>query len=301
MKNVEQEESVFQTEENIWFYVLNGERKGPVSEAELLRLLEARYIHGDTMIWKQGLPDWLPVTRSGIVIEKRDEIVEKKVGNISIVLLLFVPVISSLIQYLIAGSFQVSADKLLWIVAALNIFCCTFDYYRVKKAGYDTDRLNTALLLFVPLYIYKRMALVNGKKWAFTLIWTTVLVLDILIPAEFWVKAINMSNPAMITVVKESSFSGAEDTTVEKMFVNALDHCQWSTYMGSNREILVQVEGVLEIKGDEDDPEDAVCTLETVFEIDMASSCEVISMKEDGVEYSDDEITTMLTYLRDAG
>ena len=73
------------------------------------------------------------------------------------------------------------------------------DYYRVKKAGYNADKLMAVFVFLIPLYIYKRMALVKGKKWTFTLIWVAVFVLDILIPATFWVKAINMSNPAMIS------------------------------------------------------------------------------------------------------
>lgn len=292
------EQSVFQNEANddIWYYVLNDERKGPISEAELLRLLEAGYIYGNTLVWKQGFQNWLPINQSGIVMQKRDETVVNKVGNVSIILLVFMPIVSTLLSYLLAGWLQISSDKLLWIAYVLNILCCTFDYYRVKNAGYNMDKLNAAFLLFVPLYIYRRMVLVNGKKWTFTLVWTVVFVLDILIPAPFWIKSVNMSNPAMITVVKEGSFVGCEDTTVGEMFANALEHCQWNTYMGSNREILVQVKGVLQMEGEGDEP-DTAYDLETVFELKMDSSYEVTKMKDNVGTYSDDEITDMITYL----
>lgn len=294
--NVGQEQPVFKNEENIWYYALNEERKGPVSETEILRLLEAGYIHGNTLVWKQGFQNWLPINQSGIVMEKSDETVVNEVGNVSIILLVFVPIVSTLLSYLLAGWLQISSDKLMWVAYVLNILCCTFDYYRVKNAGYNMDKLNAAFLFFIPLYIYRRMVLVNGKKWMFTLLWTAVFALDIFIPASFWVKAVNMSNPAMITVVKEGSFVGCEGTTVEKMFTNALDNCLWNTYMGSDREIFVQVKGVLQMEGEGDEP-DIVCDLETVFKINMDSSYEVIEMKENGSTYSDDEITNMLTYL----
>lgn len=151
---------------NNWYYVFNGDRKGPISEAELLRLLESGHINENTQVWKQGLQNWVSIAQSGIVLPKKDEtapppLTANQMNNKPIVFLLLVPIISTFMQYLIAGWLQVDANKLWWVAVGLNIICCTMDYYRVKKAGYNADKLMAAFVFLIPLYIYKRMALVK--------------------------------------------------------------------------------------------------------------------------------------------
>jgi hypothetical protein len=49
-----------------WFYVLHGQRAGPVSDAQLDELLRSGAITRETLIWRQGMADWQPLhlTRS---------------------------------------------------------------------------------------------------------------------------------------------------------------------------------------------------------------------------------------------
>ena len=287
----EKEQLQFQNDINIWYYVFNGDRKGPISEAELLRLLEVGNINENTQVWKQGFQNWVSMAQSGIIMPEKDETVPpplpvNQMDNKPIIFLLFVPIISTFIQFLIAGWLQIDVNKLWGIVYGLNTICCAMDYHRVKKAGYNAGKLVAAFIFLVPLYIYKRMSLVKGKKWTFTLIWAAVFVLDILIPATFWVKAVDMSNPAMISTVKDGSFYGYEDTTVGRIFDRVLDDCEWNTYMGVNRRILVQVKG--EVDGDE---------LDTVFELDMDMSFEVSSMRLNGEFCSNQQINSIIEYL----
>ncbi len=41
-----------------WYYVKDGERQGPVSEADLRQLLQTGEIKNDTLIWHEGMADW---------------------------------------------------------------------------------------------------------------------------------------------------------------------------------------------------------------------------------------------------
>jgi len=43
-----------------WYYALNGEQAGPVSEAELTRLVRAGVITPATLVWHGGMADWQP-------------------------------------------------------------------------------------------------------------------------------------------------------------------------------------------------------------------------------------------------
>lgn len=45
-----------------WFYALNGQQKGPVSEQEIVQLASTGVINASTLIWRDGLPDWQPVS-----------------------------------------------------------------------------------------------------------------------------------------------------------------------------------------------------------------------------------------------
>lgn len=296
-KSSKQEEGAFQTQDKNWYYSFNGETQGPVSETELLKMLETGYINESTMVWKQGFQGWVTIGQAGISIPKNNVAVVKKISNKPIVFLVFVPIISSLLQYLLAGWNQISADRLFYIAYMLNFVCCLIDYSRVKKAGYDMSKLNLVFLFFLPLYIYRRVQLVNGRKWTLTILWTAILIIDMLIPAEFWVKVVNMSNPDMISIVKDGAFDDFKDKTVGRIFEDRLESCIWKTYMGENREIYVEVSGILRIEDDESDVGYVSYNLKTTFELGMGSSFEVVKMEEDGEAYTDDEISTMLSYL----
>jgi hypothetical protein len=43
----------------MWYYTLNGQQAGPVSQAELAQMLNGA-LPSDTMVWKDGMGDWLP-------------------------------------------------------------------------------------------------------------------------------------------------------------------------------------------------------------------------------------------------
>ena len=45
-----------------WHYAINGQQQGPVSADELSRLLSAGSITTETLIWKEGMADWLPLS-----------------------------------------------------------------------------------------------------------------------------------------------------------------------------------------------------------------------------------------------
>lgn len=46
-----------------WFYESNGERRGPITATELRSLAVSQEVKPSTLIWKEGLPDWVPASR----------------------------------------------------------------------------------------------------------------------------------------------------------------------------------------------------------------------------------------------
>ena len=46
-----------------WHYERQGERQSPVSFAELQRIVASGRIHPDNLVWKTGMPEWLPAVQ----------------------------------------------------------------------------------------------------------------------------------------------------------------------------------------------------------------------------------------------
>ena len=43
-----------------WHYVEQGQQIGPVTDAQLSKLFQAGTITADSLVWCDGLPDWIP-------------------------------------------------------------------------------------------------------------------------------------------------------------------------------------------------------------------------------------------------
>lgn len=43
-----------------WYYVANGQRQGPIAQDEFERLVANRSIANETLVWREGMPEWQP-------------------------------------------------------------------------------------------------------------------------------------------------------------------------------------------------------------------------------------------------
>lgn len=48
---------------NEWYYTKVGLKQGPVPESELLQKIRRGEIDGGNLVWKEGMADWLPLSR----------------------------------------------------------------------------------------------------------------------------------------------------------------------------------------------------------------------------------------------
>jgi len=53
-----------------WHYAAAGERRGPIDDAELDRLVETGAITADTLVWRAGMAEWRPLreARAGLIV-----------------------------------------------------------------------------------------------------------------------------------------------------------------------------------------------------------------------------------------
>ena len=47
-----------------WRYGVGGTRRGPVGDAELRRLADAGTLRPTDLVWRAGMPDWVPADRA---------------------------------------------------------------------------------------------------------------------------------------------------------------------------------------------------------------------------------------------
>jgi hypothetical protein len=50
-----------------WHYSTNGQQLGPVSDAQLDQLLNSGQINGDTLVWREGMENWQPLSTVRVV------------------------------------------------------------------------------------------------------------------------------------------------------------------------------------------------------------------------------------------
>lgn len=50
-----------------WYYSVGVEQKGPISEADLRRLVQDGIVTHQTLVWREGLPEWQPYSATGLV------------------------------------------------------------------------------------------------------------------------------------------------------------------------------------------------------------------------------------------
>jgi hypothetical protein len=47
-----------------WYYARNGHQAGPVSESEIPSLINSGVVVASTLVWHEGMTDWLPANQS---------------------------------------------------------------------------------------------------------------------------------------------------------------------------------------------------------------------------------------------
>jgi|JI6StandDraft_1071083.scaffolds.fasta_scaffold106477_2 uncharacterized membrane protein YhaH (DUF805 family) len=54
------------SEEKQWYFVEEGKRAGPVAESALRSLIRSSRVQGATLVWTDGMSDWVPLAQSAI-------------------------------------------------------------------------------------------------------------------------------------------------------------------------------------------------------------------------------------------
>ncbi|MCI6978877.1 MAG: GYF domain-containing protein [Lachnospiraceae bacterium] len=162
----------------LWYYMQGNDRKGPVTEKQILDLAKTGSINRTSLVWKDGFTDWviaektvLKYTLNSVLPPVPPEAVSDKwlwaLATIpifaNIVLSRFIPTDLSILLTL--------------IVVALNISFLTLDIKDLKKSGIVVESWIWVGFVLVPVYLFVRAAKTNKNK-APGIVWCVLFVLQ---------------------------------------------------------------------------------------------------------------------------
>lgn len=180
-----------QVVENSWFYEEGGQRKGPISENEIIEMIKIKKITHGSSVWEKRYPDWQKIEntelRTYLHANEPPPLTGEHVNNTVVWVLAFAPLIGLFLEYFFAGlvnsSSQYAAEaameesKYWFITVALNIALSIMDEKKLKKAGNNTEKFK-GWVWIVPVYLFQRAK--NLKhNYAYFGVWVACFILTL--------------------------------------------------------------------------------------------------------------------------
>ena len=179
------------TEDGIWFYEENGQRKGPVSESEIIKFIKSSVVSNGSSVWKKGFPDWLKIENTDLRIHLDDSapppLAGEHINNTLVWVLAFAPLIGYFLEWIVAvavhgdnsiAQHAMANSKYWFVTLGLNIALAFFDEEQLKRAGHNTDKFK-GLVWIVPVYLYQR-AEATKQNLVYFNVWIGCFVLVLL-------------------------------------------------------------------------------------------------------------------------
>lgn len=163
-----------------WFLELDGQRRGPLSQAQVLQLIADETATPQTRAWRKGYAHWRPLAETELAPATHTmppPIAPSKVSSGLAWTLAFAPLLGEFCAGFLAGATRTSIDEYWWVTLVLNVVLSLLDERRLGKAGYQTPGAGAALL--VPFYLFKR-AQVLQQSQTLLVIWLLLFVLTLL-------------------------------------------------------------------------------------------------------------------------
>ena len=181
-----------------WFYVDQGEKKGPLSAVAINHLLNTKEIGDDTYVWRKGMKDWCTIRDSdlfGFVENQPPAISSYMVGNGYVWVMAFLPIIFAVIDASIdsynqeqAAGFwglgftphMISANIAWKVYPLVNGFFGWLDYNRLKKAGYGSWWDRFCAFVVPVVYLFRRAKLLKQRPY-YAITWLVMFVISLVV------------------------------------------------------------------------------------------------------------------------
>ena len=169
------------TEDNnrVWYYIYLNERKGIYSDTEIVNLIRSGVISRDTLIWRNGIDNWVKASNSIFQSQFAFSVPPVPVNELSDRMawtLATVPIGVSILLTSVVG------HAAIWITVVTIILNCIFlimDIKELRKSGQNVDNWIYLGFLLVPVYLFIRASKTN-KKYGYPIVWCVLFTISII-------------------------------------------------------------------------------------------------------------------------
>lgn len=161
-----------------WYYATEGSREGPVSAEEMSSLVESGRISGSTLVWKTGMPKWIPLEESDLAVHVTapPPLPEAAVRNGLVWLIAVYPIIHVMlfgnmleIVSLTMGLPAFLGDAFVYVV--VYSLLAVFDLNRLEKSGHTSGNIASGWIFIIPVYLFKRCRATRSKHYGPFVAW----------------------------------------------------------------------------------------------------------------------------------
>ena len=188
------------TDNHDWYFTEHGQRKGPLSTANMLELLRSEAITGEALVWRKGFSDWQSLRSTELGAYIRDTpppVAAAHVNNA----LAWTVAIAPLGYMLLTGVIQayelenpyedhpILALINFLVPATINAALCLSDERQLKRAGYSDKWLTASGFLLAPVYLFLRAKRL-GQFPGYGIAWVATFIISILmsLPGGFFLR-----------------------------------------------------------------------------------------------------------------
>ena len=173
------------------YYCAHGlKRVGPLSAAEVEAKIKAgEFGYGDS-VWDGSSTEWTPLEKSafGELLTKSAPLPMPgaNVNNIVAWAIAFSPLIGRILQYFVASAMlgtdnafilAMNVNRYWFVTVIIILVLAALDIKLLKNAGYDIEKYFWWIFI-IPVYLYKRAALLNQNN-AYFWVWIACWVISI--------------------------------------------------------------------------------------------------------------------------
>jgi hypothetical protein len=226
-----------------WYYAKDGMRMGPYPANQLLGLYHNKTIELDTQVWRKGLNDWTEIGRSELhqKVGSPPPIPGGEISNNLVWILAFVPILGTLLEYIIAGEIGIASGSLWFVTIAINCIICVMDERKLKNAGYDTKKVIVWAIFLVPVYLYKRAKLLKHNP-SYLVVWCLTFALLVFYPSVIS-EITGIADPSAVVLIQDGSLYAYPDVTVEEMIDAYFANPKWEALVAEDKNTYVNVSG----------------------------------------------------------
>ena len=157
----------------LWYYYKDGERLGPVAAKEIEALLRTGQMDRKMLVWKSGMPDWLPLHQTPLytlALTVLPPVPLKAASDKYAWTIAFIPLCQFCLS--LAGA-STSAGVI--VTAVLTLLFWVLDMQEMDKTNNKVGLWPVLGLIFMPAYLFVRGRKV-GRKYDYAIVYCIVLV-----------------------------------------------------------------------------------------------------------------------------